>query len=257
MALRFDIIALFPEMVVSAASVSILGRAQQAGLIELRPVPLRDYAEGKHRITDEPPFGGGGGMILKPEPIFAAVEGNRCPSDAGCRESVILLSPQGQVFTQHKARQLCEMDHLLLVCGHYEGVDERVREHLATEELSVGDYILTAGEVAALVVVDAVSRLVPGVLGDENAPEEDSFSGSLLEHPHYTRPACFRDWDVPEVLLSGHHEQIRRWRREQALRRTLIRRPDLLQKAELGEEDLSVLAQIREQLCGGEPSETP
>jgi tRNA (guanine37-N1)-methyltransferase len=257
MPLRFDIVALFPEMVASAASVSILGRAQEAGLIELRPVPLRDYAEGKHRITDEPPFGGGGGMILKPEPIFAAVEANRCPSDAACREGVILLSPQGQVFTQDKARQLSEMDHLLLICGHYEGVDERVRDHLATEELSVGDYVLTAGEVAALAVVDAVSRLVPGVLGDENAPEEDSFSGSLLEHPHYTRPACFRGWEVPEVLLSGHHEQIRRWRRAQALRRTLIRRPDLLQRAELGEQDLSALAQIREELCRGEPSEIP
>jgi tRNA (guanine37-N1)-methyltransferase len=249
MPLRFDIIALFPEMVQPALSASMLGKAQNSGLIGLRVVPLRDYAEGRHRITDEPPFGGGGGMILKPEPVFAAVEANRCPPDAGCRESIILLSPQGEVFTQEKARELSQMNHIILICGHYEGVDDRVREHLATEELSVGDYILTAGEVAALVVVDAVSRLVPGVLGDENAPENDSFSQGLLEYPHYTRPADFRGWRVPEVLLSGHHEQIRRWRREQALRRTLLRRPDLLAKAELSEQDRSLLAQMKNQLC--------
>ena len=186
-------------------------------------------------------------MVMKPEPIFKAVEAVRCDPASGCRERIILLCPQGRLLTHEVARELAGDDHLVFVCGHYEGVDERVREHLVSDEISIGDYVLTGGELAALVVLDAVARWVPGVLGAEESAASDSFASGLLEYPQYTRPASFRGWTVPEVLLSGHHEQIRRWRRKQALRRSLIRRADLLERAALSEEDRLLLDEIGEE----------
>lgn len=250
--IRFDVITLFPEMVRGPFEASIFKRAQQAGLIEVRVVNLRDFAAGRHKVTDDAPFGGGGGMVMKPEPIFAAVEAMRCAAEAGCRERTILLTPQGARFDQRKAEELAQQQHLILICGHYEGVDERVREHLATDEISIGDYVLTGGELPAMVVVDAVGRLVPGVLGNRQSPESDSFSSGLLEHPQYTRPAQFRSWRVPEVLLSGDHEKVRRWQREQALKRTLLRRPDLLERAELSEQDRQTLERLRWEITQAE-----
>jgi tRNA (guanine37-N1)-methyltransferase len=193
-------------------------------------------------------------MVMKPEPFFLAVEALQCSADAGCREEVVLLSPQGERFAQPLARDLAQRDHLILLCGHYEGVDERVREHLATRVVSIGDYVLTGGELPAMVVVDAVARLLPGVLGAEEGAQRDSFSEGLLEHPQYTRPAEFRGWRVPEVLLSGHHEQIRRWRQKESLRRTLRLRPDLLAGARLTEEDRRLLEEIGEEARGQDPS---
>ena len=186
-------------------------------------------------------------MVMKPEPFFKGVETIRCPAEAGCREEVVLLCPQGERFGQQTARELAEKDHLILLCGHYEGVDERVREHLATRALSIGDYVLTGGELPAMVVIDAVVRLLPGALGAEEGAAADSFAEGLLEYPQYTRPADFRGWTVPEVLLSGHHEQIRRWRRKESLRRTNRLRPDLMERAGLTEEDRELLAQIEEE----------
>ena len=214
---------------------SILQRAQTAGLIAINLHNIRDYATGRHRVTDEPPFGGGGGMVLKPEPIFAAVEAVAGVATPGPRR--ILLSPQGRPLTQALAATLAAEPWLLLLCGRYEGVDERVRDHLVDDELSIGDYVLTGGELAALVVIDAVARHVPGVLGDEHAAARDSFAIGLLEGPHYTRPVVFRGHEVPAVLRSGHAGHIARWRREQALRRTWQRRPDLLLTADLDEAD--------------------
>jgi tRNA (guanine37-N1)-methyltransferase len=202
---------------------SILGRAVERGLLEIGVHNLRDFATGKHRVVDDYSFGGGPGMVLKPEPIFAAVESLR---REGSR--VVLMTPQGRVFRQDIAEELAKLGHLVLLCGHYEGMDERVREHLVDDELSIGDYILTGGELAAMVVVDVVARLIPGVLGAEESAQEESFATGLLEYPQYTRPARFRDWEVPQVLLSGDHAQVARWRREQALLRTLRRRPELL-----------------------------
>jgi tRNA (guanine37-N1)-methyltransferase len=245
--MRFDIVTLFPEMFSGPFQASMLERAQRQGLIEIRVVNLRDFATDKHRVTDDAPFGGGGGMVMKPEPLFAAVEALRCPPEKGCREQVVLLCPQGRLLAHPIAAELARDDHLILLCGHYESVDERVRQHLVTDEVSIGDYVLTGGELPAMVLVDAVARLVPGVLGDDAAPLDDSFATGLLEYPHYTRPANFRSWSVPEVLLSGDHEKIRRWRREQALRRTLERRPDLLEQAELTKEDLAVLQRLKEE----------
>ncbi len=248
--MRIDVLTLFPAMFAAYLGESILQRAQAAGLIAVNVHNIRDYAEGRHRVTDEPPFGGGGGMVLKPEPIFAAVEaiaGGGSPAGAaspGPRR--ILLSPQGRPLTQALAAELALAPWLLLLCGRYEGVDERVREHLVDDEISIGDYVLTGGELAALVVIDAVARHVPGVLGDEHAAARDSFAIGLLEGPHYTRPVSFRGHDVPAVLRSGHAGNIARWRREQALRRTWQRRPDLLLTAELDEADrlfLMTLAQ--------------
>ncbi len=237
--MRFDVFTLFPEVFYPYLNVSILARARQMGALEVYVHNIRDWATDRHRVVDDEPYGGGGGMIMKPEPIFAAVESvlgilPRCP--------VVFLTPQGRPFTQAVARELARYDHLALLCGRYEGVDERVREHLVTDEISIGDYVLTGGELPALVVMDAVTRLLPGVLGDPEAPQKDSFAEGLLEHPHYTRPAEFRGWRVPEVLLSGDHGRIARWRREQALRRTWERRPDLLVHARLTEEERRLLA---------------
>jgi len=261
--MRIDILTLFPDMFPCYFDASILQRAQEAGLLSLGVHDIRDHATGKHRVTDEPPYGGGGGMILKPEPIFRAVEAV-LPTIEGRRQQsategeapstvpqvsppVILLTPQGRPFTQDVARELARYERLLLLCGRYEGVDERVRQHLVTDEISIGDYVLTGGELAAMVVVDAVARLIPGVLGAEDAAAVDSHATGLLEGPHYTRPATFRGWEVPAVLRSGHAAKIDRWRREQALRRTWERRPDLLLAADLTEEDKQFLATLAEE----------
>jgi tRNA (guanine37-N1)-methyltransferase len=239
--MRFDIFTLFPEIFAGVFDESILKRARAAGLLEIGLHNIRDYAEGKHRVTDDYPYAGGGGMIMKPEPIFAAVE---TVLGAPPQIPVILLSPQGRVFNQDIAFELAQHPHLALICGHYEGVDERVREHLATDEISIGDYVLTGGEIPAMIIVDAVARLIPGVLGDPAAPTKDSHASGLLEGPHYTRPAEFRGWRVPEILLSGNHAQIAAWRRREALRRTLERRPDLLAKANLSEQDRAFLESL-------------
>jgi tRNA (guanine37-N1)-methyltransferase len=234
--MRIDVLTLFPAMFSGYLNESILQRAQTAGLISLHIHNIRDHAAGKHRVTDEPPYGGGGGMVLKPEPVFAAVESLVDPVAAE-RPKIILLSPQGRLLDHKVASELATESWLLFLCGRYEGVDERIREHLVDEELSIGDYVLTGGELAALVVIDALARHIPGVLGADHAAERDSFADGLLEGPHYTRPETFRGWSVPEVLRSGHAERIRRWRREQALRRTWERRPELLLSAELDEAD--------------------
>ena len=250
-AVRIDIITTFPGMFGPVLEQSILGRAREAGIIAVEAHDLRRWTTDRHHTTDDAPFGGGPGMVMKPEPFFAAVEALRCAAEAGCREEVVLLCPQGERFEQALARELAVRDHLILLCGHYEGVDERVREHLATRAVSIGDYVLTGGEVPAMVVVDAVARLLPGALGAEEGAAADSFAEGLLEYPQYTRPAEFRGWGVPEVLLSGHHEQVRRWRRKESLRRTRRLRPDLLAKAELTEEDRELLAEIeREETTG-------
>ena len=242
--MRLEVVTIFPEFFASPLECSILGRAQAAGLVEVRVHNLRDFTTDRHQVTDDYPYGGGGGMVMKPEPLWAAVEALQAEEPRG---RVILLTPQGPTFTQAKARELAARPRVILLCGHYEGVDERVRQALVDEELSIGDYVLTGGEPAALVVLDAVIRLQPGALGDATAPEQDSFAEGLLEYPHYTRPAEFRDLPVPEVLLSGHHAQIRRWRRKQSLARTLRRRPDLLEQAALTPEDHELLDEIAEE----------
>jgi len=225
---KIDIVTLFPGMLDGPLRESIVGRARQRGLVDIAIHNLRDFAGGRHQVTDEPPFGGGGGMILKPEPLAAAIAAVR-----GTAARVILLDPAGRRFTQSVARELARVPHVVLVCGRYEGIDERVRERLVDEELSIGDYVLSGGEGAALVVTEAVTRLLPGALGDEGAPERDSFARGLLEHPHYTRPEAFRGWQVPAVLLSGDHARIARWRGLMSLWRTWQRRPDLLETADL------------------------
>jgi len=244
---HFDILTLFPEFFESPLAQSIIKRAREAGLISIALHNIRDYATDKHRTTDDTPYGGGGGMIMKPEPIFATVEAILEDRELGGDHPsppVLLLSPQGRLFTQEMAREFSKHPHLILICGHYEGVDERVRQHLATDEISIGDYVLTGGEAPALVIVEAVTRLVPGVLGDPGATFEDSHAEGLLEYPHYTRPPVFRGHGVPEVLLSGDHAAVIRWRRQQALRRTWERRPDLLRKASLSEADKAFLRQL-------------
>ena len=230
--MKIDIVTLFPGMVDGPLGESMVARARARGVVNIEVHDLRDFARGKHRVTDEPPFGGGGGMILKPEPLTAAIEAVRSADGR-----VIFLDPAGRRFTQDVARHLARRAHLILICGRYEGVDERVREHLVDEELSIGDYVLSGGEVAALVVTEALTRLLPGALGDEGAAERDSFARGLLEHPHYTRPEVFRGWQVPSVLLSGNHPMIARWRRLMSLWRTWQRRPDLLETANLSPEE--------------------
>ena len=234
--LRLDLVTLFPGIVEPALSESMIGRARARGLVDIRVANLRDYADGKHRVTDDYTFGGGSGMVLKPAPLFAAVEALRTP---GTR--VILMDPRGRTFTQRIARELAGEKHLILLAGRYEGVDERVNESLADDALSIGDYVLTGGELPALVVADAVIRLLPGVLGGEDAAERESFTGGLLEPPQYTRPEEFRGQRVPAVLLSGDHARIARWRRIQALWLTWRKRPDLLVHSELTADDRKLL----------------
>ena len=221
--MRIDVLTLFPGMFTGPLDESIIMRAREAGLLELRLHNLRDYTHDRHKTVDDRPFGGGPGMLLKPEPIFEAVE-----ALAGAEARVILFSPAGRTFNQAIARELAGKRHLLLVSGHYEGFDERVRQELAHDELSIGDYVLTNGGLPVMVVIDAVARLLPGVLGDEESAREESFSHGLLEYPQYTRPAEFRGMKVPEILLSGNHAEIARWRVEQSRLRTRQRRPDLL-----------------------------
>ncbi len=232
--IRFDILSVFPEMFSSPLQTSLLKKAQEKGLIDVRLWDIRHYAEDKHRMTDDAPYGGGGGMVMKVEPIDRALA---AVAPAPGETLVILLTPQGETFNQQMAEQLSRYERLVLVCGHYEGVDERVREYLVEKEVSIGDYILTGGELSALVLVDAVSRLIPGVLGNSESAACDSFSMGLLEYPHYTRPGSYRGWDVPEVLLSGNHAEIELWRRKESLKRTWERRRDLLDKTELSEKD--------------------
>ncbi len=274
MPLRFDLFTLFPEICAAYLGESILKRAQAAGLVSVHLHNLRDYAPGKHQVTDDMPYGGGGGMVMKPEPVFAAVESilgihvegeassvARSPSTPHPSPStvpIILLTPQGRPFTQAVAQELGQHARIALICGRYEGFDERIRSRLATDEISIGDYVLTGGELAALLVVDAVTRLLPGALGDPTGAEDDSHASGLLEYPHYTRPPEFRGWAVPEILLSGDHGRIAHWRREEALRRTFQRRPDMLLKLELSEEDRLFLAKVAEEEAGRNPkSQSP
>ena len=234
---RFSVLTLFPEIFVSPLKVSILGRAIEGGKICVDIINLRDFAKGRHRVVDDKPFGGGKGMLIKPEPVIDAINSVKSTSPEAW---VILLSPYGLTFNQEVAKSLSKKNHLLLVCGHYEGIDERVR-HFIDEEISLGDFVLTGGEVAALAIIDAVSRLVPNVLGSYSSLEEESFSNGILEYPQYTRPREYKGYKVPEVLLSGHHKRIKEWRRKQALLRTLILRPDLLERAKLEKEDIDFL----------------
>ncbi len=239
--MRFDIFTLFPEMFSGVLAESILHRAVEAHLLQVELHDIRAYTTDKHHVTDDYPYAGGGGMVMKPEPIFAAVE---AVIGAPPTIPVILLTPQGRVFNQAIAAELARHERIALICGHYEGVDERVREHLATDELSIGDYVLTGGEIPAMVVVDAVARLIPGVLGCATAPAQDSHAMGLLEGPHYTRPPSYRGWTVPDALLSGNHAQVAAWRHQQALRRTLERRPDMLKKLDLSEQDREFLKSL-------------
>lgn len=243
--MKVDVLTLFPEMMDGVFRSSILGKAQEKDIVNLNAVNFRDYSGNKHGTVDDTPYGGGGGMVLKPDPIFSAVEDLLSRSSAPPR--VILMCPQGETFTQQKAEELSAEEHLIFICGHYEGYDERIREHLVTDELSIGDYVLTGGELPAMVVIDSVVRLLPGVLGNETSAVTDSFSTGLLEYPHYTRPAEFRGWKVPDILLSGHHANIETWRREQALKRTLQRRPDLLDKIILSDQDRKVIKRLQQE----------
>jgi tRNA (guanine37-N1)-methyltransferase len=237
--MHFDILTLFPGMFASAFDESIIKRARAAGQITISLHDIRDYATGRHQVTDDTPYGGGGGMIMKPEPIFRAAEA--VLGETNDAVPVILLTPKGRLFNHAVARQLARQRRLLLICGRYEGVDERVHKYLATDEISIGDYVLSGGEIPAMVIVDAVTRLLPGVLGDPSATFDDSHAEGLLEYPQYTRPPVFRDHAIPGPLLSGHHAEITRWRRQQALRRTWERRPELLQDANLTAEDRAYL----------------
>ncbi len=242
--MQFEVFTLLPEVFPAYLESSILQRARQRGLIEVQVHNIRDYTLDKHHTTDDIPYGGGGGMVMKPEPVFDAVE-SVLGSKPDC--PIILLTPQGRVFNQRIAAEFSLHEKVALICGRYEGVDERIRAHLVTDEISIGDYVLTGGEIPALILIDAISRFIPGVLGDPDGAMDNSHASGLLEYPHYTRPPDFRGLPVPDVLLSGDHAKINQWRREQSLRRTLARRPDLLNKAELTEADKKLLERIRKQ----------
>lgn len=241
--MKCDVITIFPDIFHAYFSEGVLGKALQRKLIEVRIHDLRDYTTDKHRTVDDYPYGGGAGMVMKPEPFFDAVEA-ACPERAGRR--VIMLSPAGKKFDQDVAEELSqETRRIVFLCGRYEAIDERVKIALVDDEISIGDYILTGGELAALVIIDAVARLIPGVLGDERSAEEDSFSSGILDYPHFTRPPVFMDMPVPDVLLSGNHREIRLWRRKEALRRTLERRPELLDRIRLSDEDYRLVSELR------------
>ncbi|MFF2908521.1 tRNA (guanosine(37)-N1)-methyltransferase TrmD [Paenibacillus sp. NPDC057934] len=272
--MRIDVLTLFPEMCEGVFGTSILGKAREKGIVALNAVNFRDFSGNKHNTVDDTPYGGGGGMVLKPDPIFAAVEHVLAEATGGpsghenivehsaevycdqegivsdaatapVKPRIILMCPQGKTYTQQIAEELAQEEHLIFICGHYEGYDERIREHLVTDELSIGDYVLTGGELPAMTVIDSIVRLQPGALGNETSAVSDSFSTGLLEYPHYTRPAEFRGWKVPDILLSGHHANIETWRREQSLQRTLERRPDLLETAELTVKDRKTLERLK------------
>ncbi|GAW32228.1 tRNA (guanine(37)-N(1))-methyltransferase [Carboxydocella sp. JDF658] len=240
MKMKFDILTLFPDMFWGPFAHSIIKRALEKGLLEINTINIRDFTTDKHRIVDDYPYGGGAGMVMKPEPIFRAVD-FIAERDGRGPENIILLSPQGRKFSQNIARELALKEHLVFICGHYEGIDERVREGLVTDQISIGDFILTGGELAAMVIVDAVARLIPGVLGEEMSAADETFSQGLLEYPQYTRPREYRGLKVPDILLSGDHGKIARWRRQQALKRTLAWRPDLLEAVTLKEEDYKLM----------------
>lgn len=239
--MRFDVFTLLPETLRPYLGASILEKASLRGLIEVHLHNIRDYTHDRHHTTDDTPYGGGGGMVMKPEPVFEALE-TVIGSPPNC--PVILLTPQGRLFDQKIATELASHPRLALISGRYEGFDERIREHLVTDEISIGDYVLTGGELPALILIDAISRLLPGVLGDPTGAADDSHASGLLEYPHYTRPPEFRGWRVPEVLLSGDHPRIERWRREQSLRRTLAKRPDMLEQAALSADDKKIMEKI-------------
>jgi tRNA (guanine37-N1)-methyltransferase len=243
--MKIDIVTIFPAMVEGPLREGILGRAIASGRLDVQVHDLRTFTEDRHRVVDDVAYGGGPGMVMKPEPFFRAVEA--IAAARGAPSSIVLTTPDGRPFDHASAARLSRLEHLVLLCGRYEGVDERVRQHLATEAVSIGDYVLTGGELAALVIADAVARLVPGVVGDDESVARDSFAGGLLDYPQYTRPATFRGLEVPPVLLSGHHAAIERWRRREALRRTLAERPDLLARVDLGEDERQVLNELRQE----------
>lgn len=240
--MRIDCLTLFPEMLRAVLEESIIGRAVKTGVLDIRYIDIRDFAQNKHNRVDDSPYGGGMGMVMQPEPIYRAFQSVLETSQA--RPKVLYMSPQGAVFNQDKARQLAKEEHLVILCGHYEGVDERVLEEIVDEELSIGDYVLTGGEIPALAVIDAIARMVPGVLPSEEAYSEESLFNGLLEYPQYTRPPVFLARSVPEILLSGHHENIRKWRRAESIRRTCLKRPELLRQAELTEDEKSFAEQL-------------
>ena len=240
--MKIDIVTIFPKMVEGPLSEGVVGRAIERGLLDVRVHDLRDHTTDRHRVVDDMPFGGGPGMVLKAEPLFKAVAHIR--AERGAPAAVLLTSPDGRRFSNAEARRLSGLEHIVVLCGRYEGVDERVRTHLATDAVSIGDYVVSGGELPALVIVDAVARFVPGVVGDEESVARDSFSRGLLDYPQYTRPAEYEGMGVPPVLLSGHHRDIERWRRREALARTLERRPDLLADVVLGPEDESLLREL-------------
>ena len=254
--MQFEVFTLLPEIFPPYLDNSIMKRARERGLIDVRVHNIRDYTHDKHHTTDDTPYGGGGGMVMKPEPVFEAIESvlpKEHRDDVSAVEGqpqpdspipIILLTPQGRVFNQSIAQELSQYPRIALLCGRYEGIDERIREHLVTDEISIGDYVLTGGELPALILIDAISRLLPDVLGDPTGAEDDSHAMGLLEYPHYTRPPEFRGWKIPEVLLTGAHAKIDKWRREQALLRTLKKRPDMLEKAELTKADLKFLKSL-------------
>ena len=247
--MRFHVLTLFPEMFMGPLGYGIMARAQSRGLLSIGLHNIREFTHDRHSTVDDYPYSGGPGMVMKPEPLFEAVESVRHTEKMDGSAPVILLTPQGRVFNQGIAEELAEHDELLLICGRYEGFDERVRQHLATDELSIGDYVLGGGELAAMAVIEAVSRLVPGVVGSPKSPANDSFTTGLLQHPLYTRPARFRDMEVPEVLLSGNHAEVARWQRRESLRRTMARRPDLLERLDpnqLSEDDRRFLDSLRD-----------
>jgi len=241
--MRFDIVTIFPTMIDAGLAEGVVGRGIASGVIDLRVHDLREFTTDRHRSVDDVPYGGGPGMVMKPEPAVKAVE--RIRTTRGVPDAVIVTSPQGRMFTQREAERLVGLRHVVLLCSRYEGMDERVLALVGAEELSIGDYVLSGGELAALVIVDAVSRLIPGGVGDGQSVEEDSFSRGLLDYPHYTRPAEFGGLKVPDVLLSGHHAEVRRWRKKQALARTLERRPELLEFAVLDDEERALLNELR------------
>jgi tRNA (guanine37-N1)-methyltransferase len=243
--MKFDVVTIFPRMVEAGLAEGVVSRGIERKVLDVAVHDLRDYTTDRHRSVDDVPYGGGPGMVMKPEPLARAVDDIR--ARRGAPEAIILLTPQGRRFAQDEAARLSRLGHIALLCGRYEGIDERVRTLVATEELSIGDYVLSGGELAALVVIDAVSRLVPGVVGDADSVEQDSFSRGLLDHPHYTRPAEFAGQAVPDVLLSGHHAEVRRWRKKQALARTLQRRPELIDLAALDDEERALLGEIRKE----------
>jgi tRNA (guanine37-N1)-methyltransferase len=244
--MKIDILTLFPEMFSGVLGHSILKKAADKNAVSYNVVNFREFADNKHQTVDDYPYGGGAGMVLKPQPIFDAVASLK-EENGSDASRVILLCPQGERYDQRKAEELAKEQHLIFICGHYEGYDERIREHLATDEISIGDYVLTGGELGAMVVIDSVVRLLPGVLGSEESHLKDSFSTGLLEHPHYTRPADFRGMKVPDVLLSGNHRLIEEWREKESLRRTYLRRPDLLEKIKLSPKQEKWLDEIKKQ----------